>query len=122
MLYKVLADTVVLIHFLWILFLIFGALPGARYKLVRVLHLLGLALSVVLQLFGWYCPLTHLEVSLRQRHDPASAYTGSFIITYLERIVYLDASPAAIFAGTLAVVSVSTWWYARNAKRARRNT
>lgn len=116
MLYKVLADAVVLIHFLWILFLLLGAFPGARYKAVRVLHLSGLAFAVVLQLFGWYCPLTHLEVWLRQRHDPATAYAGSFIITYLERIVYLEASPVAIFVGTIVVAGFTLWWYARGAR------
>jgi hypothetical protein len=118
MLYRILADTVVIVHLLWILFLICGAIPGARYKVVRVLHLSGLVFAVILQVFGWYCPLTHLEVWLRQQHDAATAYAGSFIITYLERIVYLDVSPAAIFAGTLAIAAVTAWWYVRSARRA----
>ena len=117
MLYKVLADTVVVIHLLWILFLIFGAFPGGRCKVVRVLHLSGLAFAVVLQLFGWYCPLTYLEAWLRQRHDPATVYAGSFIIHFLERIVYLEVSRAAIFVGTVVVAVFTLWWYARGGRR-----
>jgi hypothetical protein len=40
--YKILADLVVVIHLLWIVHLLFGALPGVRYKPVRYLHIAGL--------------------------------------------------------------------------------
>jgi hypothetical protein len=43
-------------------------------------HGLGLAFSIVMQVFGWYCPLTHLEFWLRAVH-PATIYPGSFITT-----------------------------------------
>ncbi len=113
--YKLAADFVVLIHFLWIVFLIFGAFTGRKYLLVKILHIAGLGFSVIMQVFGWYCPLTHLEIWLRQRHDPMLTYKGSFIIYYVKKIVYIELSPVIIFVLTLILVSISAYlYYAKN--------
>ena len=109
--YKLLADAVVLIHFLWIVFLFFGVYFGARHRVLRILHLSGLAIALIIQVFGWYCPLTTLEVWLRSKHDPRLAYTGSYIIHYVEKIVYLDLSRALIVMGTVIVVGFNLWFY-----------
>ncbi|MFQ6082983.1 MAG: hypothetical protein ACE5WD_06460 [Candidatus Aminicenantia bacterium] len=42
MLYKVSADLIVFIHFLWIIFLIGGAFIGRKYLWVMIVHLGGL--------------------------------------------------------------------------------
>jgi hypothetical protein len=109
--YRVLADGVVVLHFLWIVFLVLGALWGRRLKAVRVVHLSGLGFSVLMQVFGWYCPLTHLEVWLRARQDPSEAYRGSYIIHYVERLVYIELSPALVFALTLLLCGFNLWLY-----------
>jgi hypothetical protein len=111
MLYKILADLVVLIHFLWILFLLFGAFPGVRYKAIKILHVSGLVFAFVIQVFGWYCPLTHLEVWLRAKHDPSLAYAGSFIIHYVEGLIYLEISAQLIFSLTLLLIGFNIWFY-----------
>jgi hypothetical protein len=114
MLYKILADMVVLIHFLWILFLIFGAIPGVRYKAIKILHITGLVFAFVIQVFGWYCPLTHLEVWLRAKHDPSLAYAGSFIIHYVEGLIYIEKNSAwLIFSLTLLLMGFNAWFYLR---------
>jgi hypothetical protein len=87
MVYKVLADIVVFVHFLWILFLIFGVFWGIRNRKVKVIHIFALAFAIIIQVFNWYCPLTHLEVWLRAKHDPSMSYAGSFITHYIEKIV-----------------------------------
>ena len=92
MLYRIFADFVVLVHFLWIVFLFFGAVWGVRSKVIRIIDVSGLSFAVLIQVLGWYCPLTHLEVWLRSKDNPALPYTGSFIIHYLEKIVYLELS------------------------------
>lgn len=111
MLYKILADIVVLIHFLWILFLIFGAFAGIRNKTIKIIHISGLVFAFVIQIFGWYCPLTDLEVWLRSKHDPSLAYAGSFIIHYVEGLIYIEISPWLIFALTLLLIGFNTWFY-----------
>jgi hypothetical protein len=113
MFYKITADGVVLLHFLWILFLILGMFLGKRYKPVKILHIAGLGFAVTMQIFGWYCPLTHLELWLRKRHDPSLTYSGSFIIHYVEELVYIELSPVVIFVLTLILVGISAYLYLR---------
>ena len=113
MLYKVLADITVMIHFIWVLFLIFGVVLGMRYRSVRIFHLAGLAFALVLNAFGWLCPLTHLEYWLRLKHDRAAAYAGSFIIHYLERVIYVALTREALLVLTIALCAVTGLLYMR---------
>jgi len=113
MLYKILADIVVFIHFLWIVFLIFGAFWGSRHKAVKIVHIAGLVFAFILNVFDWYCPFTHLEVWLRARHDPALSYTGSFIIHYVEKVVYIELPGNIIFLFTIFLCVINAWLYLR---------
>jgi len=88
--YGALADSVVFIHFLWILFLIFGGIWGRRNRLVRYIHIPGVIFASVVELCGWYCPLTHLEVWFRERQNTGYGYGGSFIEHYLEKLIYIS--------------------------------
>ncbi len=117
MFYKIAADLVVLIHFLWIVFLILGAFLGRKYRAFKIFHIAGLGFSFAMQIFGWYCPLTHLEIFLRKKHDPNLTYSGSFIIHYIEKIVYIELSPWIIFLLTLMLVAVSVYIYTNKNKR-----
>jgi len=105
MLYKILADTIVVTHFAWILFMLTGfilTLRGFFRKgffdrwLFRTLHLCGIAYVSLLALMGEYCPLTIWENSLRAKYDPGLTYSGSFIIHYVEKLVYPDVNPLMI--------------------------
>lgn len=113
MTYKILADVVVFIHFVWIVFLIFGALLGVRNTVLRILHISGLGYAFVIQIFDWYCPLTHLEVWLKSRHAPGLAYKGSFIMHYIEEFVYLDISRSVIIVFTILLCIFNGWVYLR---------
>jgi len=110
---KIIADIVVMFHFLWIVFLLFGALWGIRNRAVKIFHIFGLAFAFVIQIFDWYCPLTHLEIWLRSKHEPALTYSGSFIIHYLERIVYIEVSRYLVFVLTLFLCGFNGWLYFR---------
>ncbi len=112
MFYRIAADITVAVHLLWIGFIIFGALPGRRWLTVRLFHLGSIIFSLMLQAFSWICPLTHLEVWLRQKQAIALGYTGGFIAHYLEKIIYLDAEPIYIFIGTCTVIVFSILIYA----------
>jgi Protein of Unknown function (DUF2784) len=111
MVYKVLADIVVFVHFLWILFLIFGVFWGTRNLTVKVIHISALAFAIIIQVFNWYCPLTHLEAWLRAKHDTSVSYAGSFITHYIEKIVYIELSPTLIFVLTIFLGGFSSWLY-----------
>jgi hypothetical protein len=113
MFYKVLADITVLIHFLWIVFLFLGALWGRRSRIIKTFHLSGLAFAFIIQIFDWFCPLTHLEFWLRGKHNPDLTYTGSFIIHYVEKIIYIEISPTIILMVTLLLGGLNVWIYLR---------
>ncbi len=115
--YQVLADIVVFAHLLWILFLIVGAYWGRKHRALMTVHGAGLAFAIVSQAFGWYCPLTYLEVWLRERQHASQSYPGSFIAHYAEKLVYIDVSPAVVFALTVALVGVNVWIYRRAFKK-----
>lgn len=109
--YKILSDILVLLHFLWILFLFFGAYWGRRTRSIRVIHLIGLGIAILIQTLDWSCPLTHLEVYLRTQHDPALAYSGSFLIYYIERIVYLEVPQYLILILTIFLAGFNLYYY-----------
>jgi hypothetical protein len=116
MIYKILADSVVLIHFLWIIFLFLGALWGVKNRIVKIFHIVGLVFAFAIQILDWYCPLTHLEVWLRSKHASALTYTGSFIIHYVEEIVYIELSRTLILVLTLILCGFNAWLYLRKSR------
>lgn len=87
-----LSDVVLVIHFAWILFIILGfpialALGMARLRIVHSAALVG---TVIMQITGTICPLTHLEESLRRAGVPGFSYGGSFIVSWLRRLIYIE--------------------------------
>lgn len=106
------ADALVVLHLFWIVFLILGALPGSHWPWVKWTHLGALAFSIALQVFGWICPLTHIEVWLRSLGG-AQPYEGTFIRHYIEQVVYAEIPRGALLIGTLVVVAWSWWLYRR---------
>jgi hypothetical protein len=117
MVYLVLADIVVLLHLAWIGFLLVGALWGVRHRAVAVAHIGGLVFAVVMQVMGWYCPLTDLEFWLRTRYAHGMAWPGSFIAHYAEKIIYLEIPWWLIFVLTLVLCALNAWVYFRAWKR-----
>ncbi len=111
MLYKLFADLTVLIHFLWIVFLLIGALWGRRSQFIKIFHLSGLSFALIIQMFDWYCPLTHLEAWLRAKHHPDLSYAGSFIIHYIDKLIYIEIPPVLIMFLTLLLVGFNLWIY-----------
>ena len=114
--YGYLADAVVAIHFLWILFLISGGWWGRRIRWVGRIHLAGLAFACLVEGFDRYCPLTHLEVWLRNKGMRA-AYAESFLTHYLNGIIYIDLPHPLIVVLTLALCAVNAWLYLHKGKR-----
>jgi len=90
MLHHVLTDLTILFHFLWILFIVFGLLLVWKWPKVVFVHLGGLLFSLIINLFGWYCPLTYLENYLNASAVKGTGYGNSFIARYLAPIVYPD--------------------------------
>ena len=105
-------EIVLIFHFLVILFVLVGFPVGLKYNLrrFRIFHACVLIYISTLMVLGKPCPLTILEESLRG----GSVYEGSFIATWLNRIIYLEGVDAG-FGVYMAVaftflVAVSFFW------------
>ena len=112
MTYFILADLIVVAHLAWILFMLWGFVLTIRgffhaeffdRRLFRTVHLCGIVYVSLLAILGSYCPLTILENVLRRRYDPEFAYPGSFIVHYIEKIVYPDVQPFIILIPTVTI-------------------
>ena len=71
--------------------------------LFRALHLCGIAYVGLLAVLRQYCPLTMLENALRVGYDSQLRYPGSFIVHYIEKLVYLAVSPLVILIPTVII-------------------
>lgn len=109
--YGALADLLVMLHFLWILFMVFGVVFVLMGSRIAFFHLGGLLLSLFLNLMGWYCPLTYLENAFYLRAGRA-AYEVSFMSRYLAPLVYPDLPENLIRAGEITFVCINLMIYA----------
>jgi hypothetical protein len=87
MLFQALADLVVILHFGFIVFALFGALLALRWPGVLWVHAPAALWAVAIELGGWICPLTPLENHLRSAGG-AAGYRGGFIEYYLLPVIY----------------------------------
>lgn len=87
MLYKALADCVLIIHFTFILFVVSGGLFVLKWRRLAVVHIPCAVWGALIEFTGWICPLTRLEVELREAAG-AAGYRGGFIDHYLLSIIY----------------------------------
>ena len=85
--YSLLADAVVLVHGLFVLFVVFGGLPVLRWPRLAWFHLPAAVWGAGIELSGGVCPLTYLEVRFRRLAGEAG-YAGSFIEHYLVPLIY----------------------------------
>jgi hypothetical protein len=93
----VIADLVVAIHFGFILFVIFGGFLALKWRNFMWLHLPAAVWGVLVELFGWLCPLTHYENSLRP--TGGGGYINGFLEHYLIPMIYPSALTREIQIG-----------------------
>ncbi len=74
-----------------------------EWWLFRTLHLSGILFVGILTILRRFCPLTILENLSRTRYDLESTYPGSFIVHYIEKLVYPDVNQTLLRVGTLFV-------------------
>ncbi len=111
-LYRAMAASVVSLHAAYIAWVIFGALFTRGRPRLAVLHVATMVYGVIIEIFGFWCPLTALEEWLEVRGG-VSAYRGPFLLHYLDAVVYPDISPKVLIAGAVTVCILNLWIYAR---------
>jgi hypothetical protein len=104
MIYRWLADGVVVVHVAFVAFVMVGAFLALRWRWLVWLHVPAAIWGVLIEYAGWICPLTPLENALRARAGE-SGYSGDFIEHYLLRALYPHGlTPATQWVlGTLAL-------------------
>ncbi|MEW6516458.1 MAG: DUF2784 family protein [candidate division FCPU426 bacterium] len=121
------ADALLVLHFLWVVFMVSG-FPLAlllKSRVLRLAHAAGLSSYLLLAACGWYCPLTVAETYFRRLSDPGFSYHGSFLGSWIERLIYVDnwGAPLWIFrllAGLYLALCLSSWWWWQPGVRAGR--
>ncbi len=105
---QLLADLVVLVHFIFIVFVLVGGLLLLRWPRLVWLHLPAILWGVWIEVSGGMCPLTPLENYLRTLNGNGE-YHGSFIAHYLLPLIYPDGLTTAIqllMAGVVIMINL----------------
>ena len=87
MIWSLLADSLVILHFAFTAFVIFGGFLTWRWPRVAFVHLPALAWGCWVEVSHSICPLTPWENHLRHLGGEAG-YQGSFLAHYLVRVLY----------------------------------
>jgi hypothetical protein len=115
-----LADAVLVVHFLFVLFVVgglpltwLGALAGWRWVRnfrFRAAHLAAIVFVAAEALAGVWCPLTVWEDALRGRHEEKS-----FVARWLHHWLFYEL-PGWVFTTAYVLFALAvalTWWLVR---------
>lgn len=121
MTFTFLADTLLMLHFVFVLFVVLGLAViflghylkwhWVKNRRFRILHILAIGIVVLQSWFGVICPLTTWEMALREAAG-TQTYAGSFIQYWLHRLLYYRAPEwvfIMLYTGFGALVMLS--WY-----------
>ena len=110
--YHLMADTILVVHLTWIIFMLYGFALTVRAFwrpafwdrwLFRTTHLAGIVFVAGLEVLGRYCPLTIWENAMRREYNPDGVYPGYFILDTIERLIYPDVSPLVYLIPTYGI-------------------
>ena len=87
MLYRVLADLVVVLHLGFVLFVVLGGLLALRWPRAAWIHLPAAVWGAGIEFVQGICPLTPLENHFRSLGGEAG-YAGGFVEHYLLPVLY----------------------------------
>jgi hypothetical protein len=85
--FRLLADTVVVFHLAFVLFVVLGGVLVLRWPRLPWVHLPAVAWGAWIEWADWVCPLTPLENWLREQGG-GTVYTASFVDQYVMPVLY----------------------------------
>jgi hypothetical protein len=119
--YRLLADSVLVLHFGVVAFIVGGLVMVLAGNLLlwrwvnrrgfRLAHLAAIGFVIAQSWLGQLCPLTTLESWLRVQAG-ATAYEKSFIEHWFQKLIYYEA-PYWVFAAVYSVFGLLVllaWW------------
>ena len=110
--YRCLADLVVIVHILFVLFVLGGGWLAVRWPRLAWVHLPAAIWGALIEFAGWICPLTPLENWLRQRGDQ-QGYAGGFVEHYLLPALYpadLSRQIQFLLGGAVLLINFLAYW------------
>jgi Protein of Unknown function (DUF2784) len=110
--YSALATVALLVHALFILWVIFGIILTRSRPILRWLHIASLIWGIFTELLPWSCPLTLLENWLEGKAG-IEPYQGGFLLHYLDKLVYPDVSATVLTIGAVVICTLNLGFYAR---------
>ena len=110
--YSALANSVLFLHALYILWVVFGALLTRSRPILRWLHISSLVWGIMTELLPWRCPLTVLE-SWLERSAGVEPEQGGFLLYYLDKLVYPDISSSTLTTAAVIVCALNLAYYGR---------
>ena len=109
-LYSGLAVSVLVLHALFILWVVLGAFLVWSRPVLRWLHIASLVWGILTDVLYWPCPLTFAENALEQRAG-IQPYQGGFLLHYLDKLIYPDISPNVLTIAALIVCALNLGFY-----------
>jgi hypothetical protein len=119
MAYRAAADAILVAHFAFVLFVVLGAFLVLRWPRFAWLHLPAVAWAAFVEFSGTICPLTPMEVLLRQQAGEAG-YAGGFIDHYLVSILYpegLTRDAQTMLGAAVVVINAAIYIVALRRRR-----
>lgn len=110
--YSALAVSVLLLHTLFIVWVVFGAFVTRSRPILRWLHIASLVWGILTEVMPWPCPLTVLENWLEAKAG-VEPYQGGFLLHYLDKLVYPDISANVLTVGGVLVCVLNLALYGR---------
>lgn len=120
-LFRALADMVLILHVAFVAFVVGGLLliltggfrnwEWVRNPWFRAVHLAAICVVVVQAWFGVICPLTTLEMVLRERAGDET-YHGTFVAHWLQKLLFHQA-PLWVFVVCYTLFGfavIGSWW------------
>jgi hypothetical protein len=116
--YSALAISVLFLHALFVLWVVFGALLTRSRPVLRCLHIASLIWGILTELLPWPCPLTLLENWLEGKAG-VEPYQRGFLLYYLDKLVYPDISATILTVAGVIICALNLAFYGRQIWMAR---
>jgi hypothetical protein len=110
------AALILMVHLAWLALVILGAFWTRGRRVWSALHILALLWAIVVEVGPWPCPLTLAEQYFESRAGP-SAYQGSFLLHYLDAILYPNLPGWVVTSSGVVVCTVNLGIYFRRLRR-----
>ena len=123
--YPLLADLVLIVHLMFVIFVLCGGLLVLKWRWIAWLHLPAAAWGAVVEFTGWICPLTPLENWLRVQGGK-TGHEDDFTTHYLVSILYsVDLTrDVQVLLGIVVIVvnaGMYCWFWRMEARGAARD-